>query len=789
MSAGDFDPSSLLCESLAEWQQRCCDLLEFDDDLWISVAVRLRRWAHAAAPVSQQRSAPIVSPWSRTTPRAVPDDDDGYGDSHETGDGGSGGSAPPQTQPLVMEHTACDGILVQPIVWMVFAGQSGSSSGSSGNDESASPLRVTGSPATADGLLQATASRAPRLVHVGSAPAAIAVATDRHGASALEIGQWHAGQLARLLAHTPVGRRPAWIHVAAARVLLDAAQAAMALARTSNAADHDGDGDGDVRCGRFAAQSLTLAVRDLGKEGGDAIGLITSASARGNDADSNAVVTAQLLAAMTAPATVDRLVASQHVPQHVVPPDQSDPPFLSLPSILSLASQNQRLLHAPLHTVDGGARAVVVSLPRAAVDAAAGSGDASAAAAPQFRHAVVVPLGRLRGAVVGQSMSLVALSHCGARCPPPGAGSSSPSSLVATVRFFADIGDAHAASAALNASAADMAGKAVESWSDILAPSADSGGELVVEWWASRAMMCAEDLEAAAALSSSVDAEFVVARAFVQTPVTDDHNGAAVARRLPGEVSAVGVARRRLSEAEVAFLLAAVSALRSRVESDAPTVEHSTDAMPPATTTPTTAMMMMMMMTACAWCGRVRESNRRCGRCLGVAYCCRAHQALHFRDGGHRRECASIQRAAAEVDAAVAVAQERRPRPPVASAAALSASPSLMMSALPVAVRSGSAVRAIEAASAAVTEFSRSPSASADASHAGSRSIIVLLPRRPSVESSVAFLKLTAEAIVASPALRALAAAANCSLFVTLWMSPFVNRKRCKCGIRSYDWG
>jgi hypothetical protein len=44
---------------------------------------------------------------------------------------------------------------------------------------------------------------------------------------------------------------------------------------------------------------------------------------------------------------------------------------------------------------------------------------------------------------------------------------------------------------------------------------------------------------------------------------------------------------------------------------------------------------------ACAWCGDGKDGNLRvCGACKHARYCCKEHQVLHWKQGGHKAECA-----------------------------------------------------------------------------------------------------------------------------------------------------
>lgn len=45
----------------------------------------------------------------------------------------------------------------------------------------------------------------------------------------------------------------------------------------------------------------------------------------------------------------------------------------------------------------------------------------------------------------------------------------------------------------------------------------------------------------------------------------------------------------------------------------------------------------------CKWCAAVRATNLKCSGCKAVAYCCRAHQTLDWKQGGHARRCKLMQ--------------------------------------------------------------------------------------------------------------------------------------------------
>ena len=44
----------------------------------------------------------------------------------------------------------------------------------------------------------------------------------------------------------------------------------------------------------------------------------------------------------------------------------------------------------------------------------------------------------------------------------------------------------------------------------------------------------------------------------------------------------------------------------------------------------------------CSGCGQLSTSLKKCSRCRAVAYCSRACHARHWKEGGHKQQCAQL---------------------------------------------------------------------------------------------------------------------------------------------------
>ena len=313
-----FPKTTHLCESFSEWQERCVEFVEGNgDDTWCSVLFRLRMWAHST-PTNQnpnnnnnnnqqQQQQLIASPWSRAPPQIPSSSFLDSGDENDMIINNNNNNLQQQQQGLeALSSSSLEnpGLIVRPIVWMVFAKtrttkDDDSNNNNNDNNNDYSPYN---------------------LIHLSCAPADLANEIDHEKMSAVDLGQWHAKQMERFLQHTPSGRFPKSITFASD-------VAANKLPSSSNSTTSN---DFDERCAKFAIQSLSLYFKTNPQNDDEKamkeIELIHFSSII-TEKDKNDEACENLLNSLhqNRQFVTTSLQIEGFVPMNLLPPDQSDP--------------------------------------------------------------------------------------------------------------------------------------------------------------------------------------------------------------------------------------------------------------------------------------------------------------------------------------------------------------------------------------------------------------------------------------------------------------------------------
>ena len=223
-----------------------------------------------------------------------------------------------------------------------------------------------------------------------------------------------------------------------------------------------------------------------------------------------------------------------------------------------------------------------------------------------------------------------------------------------SVRFHHDVGDTHF----LYKSLAGGSGSSLfEAYAGRLHPE----GELVVEFLHATAGINLTDLTGWG--GSVPEGTLPIVAAYYQTPrpVTDKNDNANGLEDLPssgmlrrGKPNSMcrgslddEYDRRPASLDELAFLERQLVVIADTWQA---AIDRDQAASPSwASLFQTTVLAPLVpFMRSCAWCTRRRDTNQRCSGCRAAHYCCREHQLLHWRQGGHSRECKQLREDATE---------------------------------------------------------------------------------------------------------------------------------------------
>lgn len=222
----------ILCESFSEWQERCAtDFVQNTSTTWYSVLFRLHSWAHSqnSSSVHQQESL-IASPWSRAPPRMKPATTNQHQQENDEEEIINRANNNNTTFVDQQQQQQDAGLIVRPIVWLLFVKNNNTSTSEEKEEEF-------------------------KLVHMNCAPPDLAREIDSEYFSLVDLGQWHAGQLAKILDHTPSGRYPETI-------ILDAK---LSSSLTCNEVEKDEEQERNARCSKFARQAQD-ALQKIEKE-------------------------------------------------------------------------------------------------------------------------------------------------------------------------------------------------------------------------------------------------------------------------------------------------------------------------------------------------------------------------------------------------------------------------------------------------------------------------------------------------------------------------------------------